>query len=854
MSKNLVIVESPAKAKTIEKFLGKDYIVKSSYGHIRDLVKKNYGIDIDNNYKPEYVVMPDKKKVVTELKKEVKKADLVLLASDEDREGEAIAWHLYETLNLKNKDTKRIVFNEITDTAIKNAVKNPGEINYNLVNAQQARRILDRLVGFELSSVLWKKVQSKLSAGRVQSVAVRLLVEREREIINFKPESFFKIVAEFIVTDENNNKSKMKAELSEKLKTEKEVLEFLENINNSTFLISKIEKKPGKRSPSAPFTTSSLQQEASRKLGFPVGKTMRVAQKLYENGHITYMRTDSVNLSKLALDTAKKTILKDFGENYYKRRTFKTKSKNAQEAHEAIRPTYINNKAIKGAFDEVRLYDLIRKRTLASQMSDAEFEKTNIEIDFNHKKYKFLTSGEILIFPGFIKVYSDDNNSDKKSELLPPLKKDQILNLEKIDAQQNFSKYPPRYSEAALVKQLEDKGIGRPSTYAPTISTIQNRGYVIKENRLGTEKEYTNFRLKGEITKKTEVKHYGTEKNKLFPTDIAMVVTDFLKDNFENIIDFNFTANVEKEFDDIADGDIVWHKMIDKFYKDFHKKVEKTIKEADRNTGERILGKDPKTGKQVSARIGRYGPVVQLGTQEEEEKPRFASMTKEQHIETINLEEALELLENSGNGRLLGEDSATGKKVYARYARYGAVVQLGESSEKNDKPQYAGLLKGMNIDTITLEEALELFKLPRDVGEFEGKKVVAAVGRFGPYIRHDSKFVSLKKTDNPLTISIERAIELINDKREADKKRLIKEFDDNNDIKIIKDRWGKPCIFYKKKYIRLSAKIKAEKLSLEDCLKIIEIEMPEKSTTKKKKTSTKKKTTVKKTSKAKKKK
>ena len=850
MSKNLVIVESPAKAKTIEKFLGKDYTVKSSYGHIRDLVKKNFGIDIDNNYKPEYMVMPDKKKIVAELKKEVKKADLVLLASDEDREGEAIAWHLYETLNLKNKNTKRIAFNEITDTAIKNAVENPGEINIDLVNAQQARRILDRLVGFELSSVLWKKVQSKLSAGRVQSVAVRLLVEREREIINFKAESFFKITADFIVKDENGKNTSLKADLSEKLKTEDDVISFFNDVKDSTFSISKIEKKPGKRSPSAPFTTSSLQQEASRKLGFPVGKTMGVAQKLYEGGHITYMRTDSVNLSKQALDAVQKIILSDFGEEYFKKRAYKTKAKSAQEAHEAIRPTYVNKKTVQGSYDEVRLYDLIRKRTLASQMSDAKFEKTNIEIDFNHKKHHFSASGEVMIFPGFIKIYTEEFESENKTVLLPQVEKNQILNLEKIDALQNFTKYPPRYSEAALVKQLEDKGIGRPSTYAPTISTIQNRGYAIKENRLGVEKEYTHIRLKGDISKKTETKYYGAEKNKLFPTDIAMVVTDFLKDNFENIIDYNFTANVEKEFDDIAQGDVVWHRMIDKFYRSFHEKVEKTIKEAGRNTGERILGSDPKTGKQVSVRIGKYGPVVQLGIQEEDskEKPQFASLNKDQHIETISLDEALDLLENSGNGRLLGEDPVTGKKLYARFARYGAVVQMGESNVKDEKPKYAGLLKGMNLDSITLEEALELFKLPRDVGEFEGKKVVAAAGRFGPYIRHDSKFVSLKKTDNPLTVSIERAIELINEKKEADRKRLIKEFDDNEEVKVIKDRWGKPCIFYKKKYIRLSPKTKPEDLSLEDCLKLIELEMPAKKAKPKKKTAAKKTTAKKKTS------
>lgn len=831
MSKNLVIVESPAKAKTIEKYLGKEYTVKSSYGHIRDLVKKNSGIDVDNNYKPEYTILNDKKKIIAELKKDVKKAECILLASDEDREGEAIAWHLYEVLGLKNKNTKRIVFNEITKDAIKNAVDNPGDININLVNSQQARRILDRLVGFELSSVLWKKVKSKLSAGRVQSVAVRLLVEREREIINFKPESSFKISAVFLSVDNDEKNFKFSAELSTKFKKEEDVLNFLKSLKNPVFTVEKIEKKPGKRSPAAPFTTSSLQQEASRKLGFPVGKTMRVAQKLYESGLITYMRTDSVNLSNLALSAAEKFIVSEFGEEYHKRRNYKTKSKGAQEAHEAIRPTYIQNKTIKAAYDEIRLYDLISKRTIASQMSDAQFEKTNVNINVSNNDYMFIASGEVITFPGFLKIYSD-KIQDNDKEILPLLKKGQILQLEKIDAVQQYSKYPPRYSEAALVKQLEDKGIGRPSTYAPTISTIQNRGYVIKENREGVKKDFIHYIYKGDIKKNIESKQYGAEKGKLFPTDVAMVVTDFLTDNFENIIDYSFTANVEQEFDGIAEGKIVWYKMIDKFYKDFHYKVEDTIKHAERKTGEKILGTDPKSGKQVSVRIGRYGPVVQLGSQENEDKLQFASLGKEHHIETIALEEALELLENTGSGRLLGKDPDTGKNIYARFARYGAVVQLGEANDK-EKPQYASLLKGMTIDTITIEEAKELFKLPRDVGNYEDKKVVAAVGRFGPYLRHDSKFISLKKEDNPLTVNINRAIELIEEKREKDKKRLIKDFGKENDVVIIKDRWGKPCIYHKKKYFRLSAKVDAKKLTLEDCLEIIAKELPDKKQNKK---------------------
>ncbi len=829
MSKNLVIVESPAKAKTIEKFLGKSYTVKSSFGHIRDLAKKNFGIDIENGFKPEYVVLPDKKKIISELKKEVKSADSVLLASDEDREGEAIAWHLFEVLKLKNKDTKRIVFNEITKEAIKKAVENPGDLNYNLVNAQQARRILDRLVGFELSSVLWKKVKSKLSAGRVQSVAVRLLVEREREINSFKQDVWFKVCAELY---SDSSKNIFKADLNKKFKTEKEVHNFLNSLNNPEFYVKSIEKKPAKRSPSAPFTTSSLQQEASRKLGFSVSKTMRIAQKLYESGFITYMRTDSVNLSSLALNTAKDTILSEFGEKFYKKRVYKTKSKNAQEAHEAIRPTYIKNKLINATHDEERLYDLIRKRTLASQMADAEFEKTIVNVGIKNHDYTFTASGEVLVFPGFLKLYSMKN----EDTLLPVLKKDDKLGVKKIDAEEQFSKFPPRYTEASLVKQLEDKGIGRPSTYAPTISTIEARGYMEKDSRPGVEKEILHIIYEdGKISEKTERKIFGAEKNKLFPTDIAMVVTDFLQDNFNDIIDYNFTANVEKQFDEIASGKIVWNKMISDFYGDFHKKIEETIENAERNSGERILGKDPETGRQISVRLGKYGPVVQSGTQEDKEKPEFASLRKDQHIENITLEEALELLKTSGNGRFLGVDPQTGKNVYARFARFGAVVQLGESNDE-EKPKYAGLLKGMTIDTITLEQALELFKLPRDVGMYEGKKVVAAVGRFGPYIRHDSKFVSLKKTDDPLTVTIERAIELIEEKRKKDKERLIKEFKEDDSLKILKDRWGKPCIFYNKKYIRLSAKIKPEKLSFEDCMKIVEKEFGKEVKTKSKKT------------------
>ncbi len=855
MAKNLVIVESPAKAKTIEKFLGKDYTVKSSFGHIRDLVKKDYGIDIENNYKPNYEVMPDKKKVVAELRKQLKTADSVLLASDEDREGEAIAWHLYEVLKLKNKNTKRIVFNEITKTAIKHAVDNPGEINFDLVNAQQARRILDRLVGFQLSAVLWKKVKSQLSAGRVQSVAVKLLVEREREIIKFKAKDNYKVTADFRIPTSGEN---LPAELNVRFDSEDELTAFLKTCGSKDFSVGNIEKKPSKRMPSAPFTTSSLQQEAGRKLGFPVSKTMRVAQKLYEAGFITYMRTDSVNLSKTALDSAKTSILSEFGEKYYKKRTFKTKAKGAQEAHEAIRPTYLENKTVDAAYDEVRLYELIRKRTLASQMSEALFEKTNIEIKADNCKNHFTASGEVLVFDGFMRIYGM-SQTDKKSEngILPRVNQGEKLDLEKIDAVQKFSKHPARYTEPALVRKLEELGIGRPSTYAPTISTVQNRGYVIKEDREGFERQYIHIVYKnGKISKNEKTEIYGAEKSKLFPTDIAMVVTDFLSENFTEILDYNFTAEVEKQFDDIAAGKIAWQTMIDNFYKDFHKQVEETVEHAERNAGERILGIDPETGKQVMVRIARFGPVVQLGEKTETEKPKFANLSKEQHIETITLEEALDLLKNAGGGRLLGKHPDTGENIYARMARFGAVVQMGENEGK-EKPKFASLLKGMTLDSVTLDEAVELLRLPRTVGKYEDKVVVAAVGRFGPYVRHDGKFVSLKKTDNPLTIDIDRAVELIEEKRKKDAANLIKTFDNDADMKIMKDRWGRPCIHYKKKYYRLSSKIKEPaKLSYDECMKIIEKELPKtKKTTAKKKVAAKKKTPAKrKTTTAKKKK
>ncbi|HKI89999.1 MAG TPA: type I DNA topoisomerase, partial [Draconibacterium sp.] len=652
MTENLVIVESPAKAKTIEKFLGKGFVVTSSMGHVRDLEKKDFGIDIQNKYQPKYVVTPDKKKIVSELKKLVKSAQTVWLASDEDREGEAIAWHLKEVLKLNSENTKRIVFHEITKEAILKAVKNPRNIDENLVNAQQARRVLDRIVGFEVSPVLWKKVKPSLSAGRVQSVAVRLIVEREREIINFKSVSSYRVNGHFQVPDKNGNITELKAELSKRYDKREEAVAFLEKCKSADFSVSNVVKKPGKRSPAKPFTTSTLQQEASRKLGFSVSQTMAVAQRLYESGKITYMRTDSVNLSSLAINTSKQKILNLHGEKYVKIRHYKTSSKGAQEAHEAIRPTYMDKEMVEGSNQEKRLYELIWKRTIASQMADALLERTTVTISISNSPEKFVANGEVLIFDGFLKVYiesTDDENGNNTNGqiIIPPVKVKDALRMISVVAQQRFTQRPPRYTEASLVKRLEELGIGRPSTYAPTITTIQNRNYVVKEDRPGVERKYVELRLKdGKISEKHSVEITGAEKTKLFPTDIGMVVTDFLIENFVQIMDYNFTAKVEKEFDNIADGNVVWNEMIDSFYQPFHGKVEKALKHSERSKGERILGEDPKTGKQISVKIGRFGPLAQLGeatTDGEGEKPQFASLQAGQHLETISLEEALDL-------------------------------------------------------------------------------------------------------------------------------------------------------------------------------------------------------------------
>ncbi|WP_288651797.1 type I DNA topoisomerase [uncultured Parabacteroides sp.] len=774
MQKNLVIVESPAKAKTIEKFLGKDYKVMSSYGHIRDLKTKEFSIDIEHDYTPQYVIPADKKKLVSELKSEAKSAEQVWLASDEDREGEAISWHLYEVLGLKPENTKRIVFHEITKNAILHAIETPRDININLVNAQQARRVLDRIVGFELSPILWRKVKPALSAGRVQSVAVRLIVEREREINEFVSEAAFRVIANFILPD---GTTVLKAELNRRLKDKKEVEAFLESCKNASFTIDDITTKPVKKSPAPPFTTSTLQQEAARKLGYSVSQTMMIAQRLYESGLITYMRTDSVNLSDLALGTAKEAIFETYGEKYYKFRQYHTKSKGAQEAHEAIRPTYISNVEAGSSSQEKKLYELIRKRTIACQMADAELERTTISVGISGQTERFVAVGEVISFEGFLQAYMESNDDEVEKEqengLLPPVKLHEVLSLKDIVATERFTQRPPRYTEASLVRRLEELGIGRPSTYAPTIQTIQNREYVVKGDKEGVERTYTIISLsKGKIKETEKTEMVGADRNKLMPTDIGTVVNDFLMEYFPDVLDYNFTASVEKEFDSVAEGELVWTKAIDKFYKIFHPIVEATAAvKTEHKVGERELGIDPKSGNPVFVKIGRYGPVVQIGAAHADDK-------------------------------------------------------------EAPKPQFASLMKGQSIDTITLEEALKLFDLPRTVGEYEGKVMVAAVGRFGPFIRHDGKFVSIPKDLNPLTITAEEAIALIDGKREKDEQRFIKKFEEDPEMEILKGRFG-PYISYQKANYRIPKTITdPASLTLEDCKKII-AEAGEKPATKK---------------------
>ena len=785
MEKNLVIVESPAKAKTIEKFLGKDFQVMSSYGHIRDLKKKDFSIDIENNFEPIYEVPADKKKVVSELKAASNKADVVWIASDEDREGEAIAWHLFEALDLKEENTKRIVFHEITKNAIQDAVKSPRKIDQNLVDAQQARRILDRIVGFELSPVLWRKIKPALSAGRVQSVAVRLIVEREREIQNFTAEAAYRIVAVFTKVEDGHT-YEIKAEYNKRLKTKEEALALLESLKSSDFKIEDVTTRPGKKTPAAPFTTSTLQQEASRKLGFSVGQTMMVAQRLYESGKITYMRTDSVNLSGLAIGTAKTEILDQYGENYHKVRQYTTKSKGAQEAHEAIRPTFINEHEVQGTAQEKRLYDLIWKRTIASQMADAELERTTANISISGSEGKFVATGEVIKFDGFLRVYlegTDDEQGEKEEGILPPMKEGEMLEMLETTATQRFTQRPARYTEAALVRKMEELGIGRPSTYAPTISTIINRGYVEKSSIEGVERIYNVLKLKKGTIKDADKKEItGADKNKLIPTDIGIVVNDFLVEFFPTVINYNFTAKVEEDFDKIAEGKVKWNELIADFYEVFHPIVEETANmRMEHKAGERVLGVDPKSGRQISVKIGRYGAMAQIGTPDEEEKPVFASLQKSQSIETI-----------------------------------------------------------------TLEETLKLFELPRNIGQFREKEVVIGIGRFGPYIRHNSKFVSLPKDVDPLEIQLDEAIVLIEDKEKKDAEKIIKIFDEEPELQVLNGRFG-PYIKFEKSNFKIPKGTDPKELTIEDCKKIIAEGGKDKKGKAKKTTTSKKASTTKKT-------
>ena len=749
---NLVIVESPAKAKTIEGYLGKDYVVRSSYGHIRDIPSKGMNIDLENNFTPSYEVSADKKKIVSELKKLSKDAETVWLATDEDREGEAISWHLFEALGLKENKTKRIVFHEITKPAIVNAIDNPRQIDKHLVDAQQARRVLDRIVGFELSPVLWKKVKPSLSAGRVQSVTVRLIVEREKEINIFKSESYFRVKAVF----ESDGKP-FGAILNKRLDSLDDVQGFLEKCKLGGFSIKEVDKRPGKKTPAAPFTTSTLQQEAARKLGYSVAQTMRLAQQLYESGKITYMRTDSVNLSNTAIEGAKAAIIADYGADYFNPRKYATKTANAQEAHEAIRPTYFENPKEGEDAQQQKLYELIWKRAIASQMSDAKLLRTTIRIESNAVEELFEVKGEIITFDGFLKVYlegNDDEGEEEDNSNLPNVKENEKLELSKVEATEKFTHHPARYSEASLVKKLEELGIGRPSTYAPTISTVQKRGYVVKDDREGHPRDYRVITLlDNSITEITNSENTGAERSKLFPTDIGIVVNDFLEEHFKNILDYHFTASVEEEFDIIARGELNWTKMLDGFYKPFHKSVEDTLENADRASGERYIGEDPKSGRHIIARIGRYGPMVQIGHADDEEKPQFSKLRPNQSIQSINL-----------------------------------------------------------------EDAIDLFKLPRSLGQYQEQEVVASTGRFGPFVRHNGVFVNIKDFD-PLEITLDQAVVLIEEKAEAARLALINEFDHDPVVKVMNGRYG-PYFAIGKDNYKLPKGTEAEKLTLEDCLEI----------------------------------
>ena len=822
MAKNLVIVESPAKAKTIEKFLGSEFQVESSFGHIADLPSKEIGVDVNNGFKPKYEVSPDKKALVKKLKDLSKSAEIVWLASDEDREGEAISWHLAEELKLDPKKTKRIVFHEITKTAIQKAIENPRTIDYNLVNAQQARRVLDRLVGYELSPVLWKKVKGGLSAGRVQSVSVRLIVEREREITNFKPVASYSVSAEFT----NENGKSFKAKLSKNFSTIKEAEDFLNNSINSSYKIGDLETKPTKKSPAAPFTTSTLQQEAARKLYLPVGIAMQIAQRLYEAGLITYMRTDSVNLSQEAMSAAQTEISNYYGKEYSKPRNYNTKSKGAQEAHEAIRPTDMSRHTVDLERDQARLYDLIWKRTIASQMSDAELERTNVKINANNHSEIFQATGEVIKFEGFLKVYLEGNDEDDEEQegMLPQLKVGESLINNYIIARERYSQPPSRYTEASLVKKLEELGIGRPSTYAPTISTIIARNYVEKGSFEGQERNYTQLTLKNKSVKsETLTEKVGSDKGKLVPTDIGTIVNDFLVKNFETILDYNFTAKVEQDFDEIAEGKVDWAKMMNDFYTHFHPNVVDVEKNADRESGERILGVDPKTGKQVSVRLGKFGPMAQIGNAEDEEK-QFASLTQEQNIGTITLEEVLDLF-------LLPKNLGTykGEEIEVNNGRFGPYVKFGK--------QFISLPKGVSPTDVTMEMAQEYInekaKADAPIATYQNLPVQKGVGRFGPFIKWNNIFINVSKKYNFDNLSQADITELIEEKLQKDIDKVIHNWKEEG-IVVEKARWGKSVIIKGKQKIELNKDVDSSKLTLDDVKKIIESKQPAKKTVSKK--------------------
>ncbi len=819
MSKNLIIVESPAKAKTIQKFIGKDFTVISSKGHVRDLPQKDLGIDVDKSFEPKYVILDDKKSLISDIKKKAEEADVVWLATDDDREGEAISWHLMQVAHLDPAKVRRIVFHEITKSAIDNALAHPRELDVNLVDAQQARRVLDRLVGFELSPVLWRKVKPQLSAGRVQSVAVKLIVEREHEIEKFNSTFSYKVEGDFIPV--RDGKIHLNAELNKRFNKKEDAVAFLEACKDAEFKVTAVEKSPGKRSPAPPFTTSTLQQEAARKLGFSVSKTMVVAQQLYESGYITYMRTDSVNLSTLALATAKEVITEQYGAEYSHLHNYVTRSKGAQEAHEAIRPTDMSRQTVPGDTFVKHLYELIWKRTIASQMSDAKTEKTNITIPVSNRKEKFVATGEVILFPGFLKVYTEskDEDSEEVKGMLPAMQLEETLNAQSITATQRFAQPPARYTEASLVKKLEELGIGRPSTYAPTITTIQKRGYVLKQTRPGQERQYDCLELKGnQIKEEMKTEKVGYEKDKIFPTDVGIVVNDYLQQNFEEIMDYGFTADVEKRFDDIAEGKEQWQDMLQHFYGDFHQSVDHALNYSAKASGERLLGYDPVTNAKVLAKLGKYGPMVQIGENYADEKPRYARLRPNQFIETLTLEEALELFKLP---RTVGEWEGTEVTVGA--GRFGPYVRY------NDK--FVSIPKDEDPIEITLERCVELLKekqkkdadrAPRLVGQLDGKEIYAAVGRYGPYLKYDGKNVTLAKGTDVAALTEAEAIDLL---QNSQNKNVLRSFPEDENVKVMNGRYG-AYITNGTDNFKISKGVVAENLTYEDCLQIIQNTAP----------------------------